>query len=332
MRVVLLLPGAQPLLRRAASSVHDGAMAVLAARKAGVLVVDCPYGVDAVVASYTRCVDETVDWVIGPLSRADVAALAAARLPRVKPTLMLSPLGATPPLPMAVLAPDLESEAEAITQQAGEDACRKPLIVEAPGAIASRVAVAMQTAWRERNAIAIREAKLGAREGWQRAGEQWRQANVDCVLFAGGGSVLAELRPYLRNMAIYTTSAAYETALDPTLDWTGVRIADAPWLIDPERTEFASVSAPSAQAANAGNAGNAASAGVGSDGAALSPTLARLFALGVDAARLVLAAGREALPATFDGAIGRLSLREAQYRRVPMIGEFRERSLLRLGP
>jgi hypothetical protein len=43
-------------------------------------------------------------------------------------------------------------------------------------------------------------------------------------------------------------------------------------------------------------------------------------------------AGREALPTAFDGAIGRLTLRDSQYRRTPMVGEFRERSLVRIGP
>ena len=50
------------------------------------------------------------------------------------------------------------------SQQAGEDACRKPLVVEAAGPIANRVAVAMYAAWRERNAIAIQQTRLGGRE------------------------------------------------------------------------------------------------------------------------------------------------------------------------
>ena len=127
---------------------------------------------DAVIAAYERCVDKETHWVIGPLSRADVATLAAAKPAVARPTLMLSPLGATPPVPMAVLAPDLESEAEAIAQQAGEDACRKPLVVEATGAIAARVAAAYGDSWRARNAIPLRQATLGARE----------QADVDVSL------------------------------------------------------------------------------------------------------------------------------------------------------
>ena len=319
LRVVLLLPTEQVLLRRAAGSVRDGAMAVFGGRKQDVVVIDCAYPVDGVVATYSRCVDDSVDWVIGPLSRADVTALAAAKLPVVRPTLMLSPLGASPPTPLAVLAPDLESEAEAITQQAGEDACRKPLVVEAAGPIANRVAVAMHAAWRERNAIAIQQTRLGSRESWRRAADGWRQEHVDCVLFAGGGAVLTELRPYLRNIAVYATSAAYETSLERTVDWTGVRIADAPWLIDAERAEFAGFAPAPTQTGTP-------------DAAAVSPTLARLYALGVDAARLSLVAGREALPTAFDGAIGRLTLRDSQYRRTPMVGEFRERSLVRIGP
>lgn len=327
LRVVLLLPLDQPLLKRAASVVRDGAAAVFATRKGEISVSECAYAADAVIAAYERCVDKETHWVIGPLSRADVATLAAAKPAVARPTLMLSPLGATPPVPMAVLAPDLESEAEAIAQQAGEDACRKPLVVEATGAIAARVAAAYGDSWRARNAIPLRQATLGARERWRRTADSWRQDGVDCVFFAGGGATLQELRPYLRNMVIYVTSASFESTLERTMDWTGVRIADAPWLVDPDRAEYASY------AAGATSVGAAAASGGGSEGAdTLSPTLARLYALGVDAARLTLAAGRDSLPAYFDGAIGQLKLREAQYRRTPAVGEFRERSLVRISP
>jgi uncharacterized protein len=309
LRVVVLLPLESPLLRRAAVSVRDGAAAVFATRKDDVSVRECSYSNDGVVAAYSRCVDDKVDWVIGPLGRSDVTTLALAKVPTLRPTLMLSPLGTVPPQPMAVLAPDLESEGETIVQQAVEDACRRPLLVEASGALASRISVSIMSYWRGRIATPLTQTALGARESWRRLSEGWRRDNVDCVLFAGGGNALSELRPFLRNMAIYVTSASYEAALDRTSDWTGVRIADAPWLIEADRAEFAAY-LPSESP---------------------SPTLARLYALGVDAARLVIAAGRDALPSTFDGAIGQLTLKDAQYRRQPMIGEFRERSLVKVG-
>ena len=314
LRVVVLLPLESTLLRRAAVSVRDGAAAVFATRKADVSVRECSYSVDGVVAAYSRCVDDKVDWVIGPLGRSDVATLALAKVPSLRPTLMLSPLGTVPPQPMAVLAPDLESEGEAIAQQAVEDACRRPMLVEATGAMSGRVSVSIMSYWRGRIATPLAQTSLGSRESWRRLTDGWRRDNVDCILFAGGTSALSELRPFLRNIAVYVTSASYESALERTADWTGVRIADAPWLIDAERAEFApyvpaDVSTP-----------------------APSPTLARLYGLGVDAARLVIAAGRDPLPSTFDGAIGQLTLKDAQYRRQPMIGEFRERSLVKVGP
>lgn len=313
LRVVLLLPLDSAMLKRAAITVRDGANAVFASRKAEVTVSECSYGADnagSVAAAYERCVDANVDWVIGPLGRSDVTALALAKLPVLRPTLMLSPLGTTPPTPLAVLAPDLESEAEAIAQQATEDACRKPLLAEAGGPLAGRVAVAISSFWRERVATPLQQTTLGSRDSWRRAADGWRRDNIDCVLFAGGGAVLSELRPYLRGMVIYATSASYEAPLERTLDWTGVRIADAPWLVDGDRAEFAPL-APAEP---------------------LSPTLARLYALGIDAARLVLSAGHSDLPSSFAGAIGQLKLRDAQYRRQPMIGEFRERALVKVGP
>jgi outer membrane PBP1 activator LpoA protein len=313
LRVVLLLPLESAMLKRAAVTVRDGASAVFASRKGEAAISECSYGADnsaSVAAAYERCVDANVDWVIGPLGRSDVTALALAKLPMLRPTLMLSPLGTTPPTPLAVLSPDLESEAEAIAQQATEDACRKPLLAEASGPLASRVAVAISSFWRERVATPLQQVSLGSRDSWRRAADGWRRDNIDCVLFAGGGAVLSELRPYLRGMVIYGTSASYEAALERTADWTGVRIADAPWLVDTERQEFAPFTPAEP----------------------LSPTLARLYALGIDAARLVLAAGRSELPGSFAGAIGQLTLRDAQYRRQPMIGEFRERALVKVGP
>lgn len=276
----------------------------------------CGYGSEGVVAAYSRCVDDKIDWVIGPLGRSDVATLALAKISLLRPTLLLSPLGTVPPQPMAVLAPELEVEGEAIAQQALEDACRFPLLVEASGAMASRVSIAILSYWRDRRvATPLTQKSLGARDSWQRNAERWRRDNVDCVLFAGGGSALAELRPYLRGMTIYVTSASFESALERTADWTGVRIGDAPWVIDADRAEFAPY-LPYAPV----------------DASVQSPTLARLYALGVDAARLTIAAGRDALPASFDGAIGQLTLKDAQYRRQPMIGEFRERALVKVGP
>ena len=310
LHVVVLLPLDNAQLRRAASVVRDGIGAVFATRKAEINVVECAYGVDGVVQAYVRCVTPDTDWVIGPLGRTDVTALALAKLQSPKPTLMLSPLGTVPPQPLAVLSPDLESEAEAIAQQAGDDACRKPVLAEAAGAMSSRVSVAITAYWRERSVTPLPTISLPNRDGWRRAAEKWRSENVDCVLFTGGGAVLTELRPYLRSMAVYVTSASFETALDRTVDWTGIRIAVSPWLVDAERAEFV----PYAPIA------------------ALSPTLARLYALGVDAARLVIAAGRDPLPVSFDGAIGQLTLKDAQYRRQPIIGEFRERALVKVGP
>ena len=310
LRVVVLLPLDNAQLRRAASVVRDGIGAVFATRKAEINVVECAYGVDGVVQAYLRCVAPDTDWVIGPLGRADVTALALAKLQSPKPTLMLSPLGTVPPQPLAVLSPDLESEAEAIAQQAADDACRKPVLAEAAGSMSSRLSVAITTYWRERSVTPLPTISLPNREGWRRAAERWRNENVDCVLFTGGGAVLTELRPYLRSMAVYVTSASFETALDRTVDWTGIRIADSPWLVDAERAEFLQYT-PSA---------------------ALSPTLSRLYALGLDAARLVIAAGRDPLPVSFEGAIGQLTLKDAQYRRQPVIGEFRERALVKVGP
>jgi uncharacterized protein len=309
LNVVMLLPLDHPLLKRAAMAVRDGIRASVIPTTNPVTLSECAYGQDGVVAAYQRCVTATTDWVIGPLGRNDVAALATAKLELRAPTLLLSPLGSAPIAPFAALAPELESEAEAIARQAGDDACRKPVLVDAGGPIAARISVAISALWKTTNAIPMISYEVNSRDRWQRVTEQWRRDGVDCVLFAGNGASLVELRPYLRGMSTYITSASFEVALERTVDWTGVRIADSPWLLDATNEDLAGIARPEN----------------------MSPTLARLFALGIDALRLTLAAGRAELPQRFDGAIGALQLKDGQYHRTPMIGEFRGRDPARLG-
>ena len=189
-----------------------------------------------------------------------------------------------------MLAPDLESEAEAITQQAGEDAAANRWWWKPPAR--SPTGLRWRCTRRGASAMPLPSSRPDwvVAESWRRAADGWRQGHVDCVLFAGGGAVLTELRPLFAQYRVYATSAAYETSLERTVDWTGVRIADAPWLIDAERAEFAGFAPAPAQTGTP------------------TPPLFRRHWRGsmpsVDAARLALVAGREALPTAFDGAIG----------------------------
>jgi Putative lipoprotein len=313
-KIALLLPSDDPQLRRAAAAVREGVHTVLRGQAGRIELKECAYrGPDQVATVYAQCVDDTIDWVIGPLGRADVSALvtalASASGKSRKPTLLLAALPFLPPHRFFTLAPDLESEAEAIARRVVEDACRAPLLLEASGASAARVSVAVTSWWREHSALELRALALPPRVTWARSSESWREQAHDCLIFAGPGSTLAELRPYLRGMRIYLTSATYEHELDRLLDWTGVRIADAAMLIEPEEW---SLLAPAGLAAS-------------------SPTLVRLHALGVDAAMLALAAQADTPPGEFNGALGRLKLKHGQYQRLPPIGEFRERRLVRAG-
>jgi uncharacterized protein len=349
--VALLLPTEQPLLRRAAQTVREGVRAVAAKSGDAIELRDCPYGggagaaavgtfTDTIAVAYLRCVEGGVDAIIGPLGRNDVAALASAKLPSTRPTLLLSPSGATPPENFYVLAPDLESEAEAIARQSLEDACRKPILIGSSGATSARISAAIVAHYRSGGvATQLAQHELGPRDRWHRVADAWRRDGVDCAFFTGGSASLFELRPFLRGITVYITSASYENELDRLADWTGVRIADSPFVLDPTRSEFGSFAPAEAQ----------------------SPTLARLYALGVDAGRIVFdavlfgpaaslnAADKAAFdrrdglpeakarsnfypPESLDGAIGRLRLRDGQYIRTPSIGEFRGRTPSAINP
>lgn len=333
--MIVLLPSEQPLLRRAAQTVRDGVRAVAAKAGNTIELRDCAYGAEGAHAAYRRCVPAETDVaaVIGPLGRSEVTNLLAQPLEHSRPTLMLSPSGVAPPDMFYVLAPDLESEADRVAGQALEDACTKPMIVDAGGALAARISTAFSAHFRSSGTATIpRQSELAPRTRWVSVTEQWRRDGIDCVLFAGNGAQLSEFRPFLRNIVVYATSASFEAELESTVDWTGVRIADAPFVLEPGRSDYAQFATTEP----------------------LTPTLARLYALGIDAARLVFDAllidrtrtsdgarapmperdpERSALLLTnsFDGAIGRLNLQGRQYVRTPAIGEFRGRTPQPLG-
>ncbi|RMD78059.1 MAG: penicillin-binding protein activator [Gammaproteobacteria bacterium] len=324
-RLALLLPlsGAYAALGRA---VRDGFLAAYWAgpERPEVLVLDTGGQAEGALEAYREAAAQGAGWVVGPLAKEAVRALRAqGRLP--VPVLALNRSGEPGPPPAGFYAFGLapEDEAAAAAERAWLEGHNQALLLAPRGDWGSRVLTAFARHWSGlggevlaaevydpsrtdfaaplQRLLAIDASRARARALERLLGrplrfEPRRRQDADLVFLAAFPAQGRQIRPQLRfyyagDLPVYATSAIYAGHPDPVRDrdLDGVRFPDIPWVLRdrdpllealrrlwPERTA----------------------------------RLIRLYALGVDAYRLVPELPRlAAFPfETVPGATGRLSL------------------------
>jgi outer membrane PBP1 activator LpoA protein len=325
-RVVLLLPSPTTPFARAAEAVQLGFFAAHRAAPARVTieVIEIEDNVAQLRNALAAAAKRGVKLAVGPLTRALVNALGDGRVVAPLPVLTLNL-----PESDAAVAPDslafglaIEAEARQVVALALAElppaATTAPrfLLLAGESALARRMAAAFRDALRERGE---RATQLDVKVGYavlQTLSEQLPQLKVDAVLAALDAREAAFIRPRLpAGLPVYATSqvnlgGAEAALLAPDLD--GVRFVDMPWLLEPDHP--AVIVYPRAQVA-------------------LSGELQRLYALGIDAYRVMTEwlAGRREFE--IDGVTGRLRVdrgRSARVERRPLAAVFRSGRIERL--
>lgn len=327
LRIALLLPLQSATLGDAAAAVRDGVMAAweLEPDNISITAIDTGDVAQDVLYRYAQAVQQH-DAVIGPLSRSAVTTLAASALVS-KPTVVLNyPEGhgsadasTLPPL-MLAMGLSLEDEARQLARRA---AANLPVsIVSTATPWQQRVAAAFAAQWQADGHPALR-AELGTPDGELSDSEilQWYaglRSQRPGLLFSAMGAeqtrhllaVLAEADagepdPLLPTLQIYGTSALNTGQPLPTLN--GVRLLDLPWRLQPDHAAVMSYPRPTPSA--------------GAD-------LERLYALGIDAYRVLRAISRAPDGAIrLDGVTGQLRVDfghgPAQFERSEPAAEYR---------
>jgi hypothetical protein len=275
------------------------------------------------VTAYEQAVAEGADLVVGPLSKGDLEAVAAADLPRVT-TLGLNRLddpGLAPPgLYQLSLAP--EDEAEEAARRALADGHFAGIVLRPDTGWGRRVGKAFAEAFETgggrvvatgvfdsrgqdysdpiRRSLLLdesssRHAALQKAVGMELEYEPRRRADATFAFVAANPSQGRLLRPQLKfhrasDLPVYATSAIFEPGSDRNADLDGVMFDDIPWALSPD--EEASVLVAQLRAAWPAKADRGL----------------RLYALGHDAYRLIplLYAGSGPPEGGFPGATGRL--------------------------
>ncbi len=305
--VAVLLPLDSPVFGRAAGHVRSGITAAWAhsASKAGIELRFIPVGdqPNDIVGAYNQALAGNARAIVGPLIRDQVNALAAALGQSAAvnvPTVALNVVDGDPRLPQNLFLFGLSTEADArqVARMALRDGRKRALVLTQPNAFSRRVQQAFIDAFADGGgAVGAQHPALTDLTALNKLRAAAAAANADMIFIAADLVVARTVRAFLdSNLPTYATSQVWAGPIDPnaSLDLNGTRLLDMPWLLEPDHP--AVMVYPRSQPA-------------------LLPENERLYALGIDAYRLVeLALERGLLPGlSLDGVTGRITLERAHW-------------------
>lgn len=268
-KIALLLPLDSPIYGKAASAVLAGFMAAhdLESSQPEVKVYAIS-GPEQTLETYKLAVYEGAQWVVGPLTRDAVSALAGVAVPI--PTLMLNqPEQDFKPQDNLLMLPlSAESEARQIAHLVREQGLQTAQVIMDDTSLAKRVAQAFIEEWQQLSGTLNEPVILPEKEKW--GGLKQITQSADMVFLSAPSTKARLVKPYMdAAIPTYSISQSYDGTGNSlgNLDMLALRFVDMPWMLEPDNPDYASLRV-------------AASEFKGAD-------LQRLFALGVDAYRLL---------------------------------------------
>ena len=302
----LVLPLDTPAYARAADAVRAGFLAAAGAAGALDRCTVIAHGEDGVIGAFDAAKARGARVIVGPLVRDDLKtiALAGGDWPLTIALNQLDDGMALPPRTYS-LALTVESDARVIARRALDDGVKAVDVIEGDSALMRRLASAFTAEWiaggggaPAAHAVEPTVASLGILR------RTLGKAQPDAVVLAMDGDRAALVKPYLGPVTAYASGLVFERpALALARDLDGVRVVEIPWLLTPDAPELAPFTHQEFD----------------------SDSLARLYALGIDAFR-VADAFRDGPPARFslDGATGRITLGPGhEFQREGRLGIFR---------
>lgn len=305
--IALLLPLNAGAFARHADMVRQGFLAAAQAQALPLPVRVYPTTDDdgAVLAAYEQAVESGARLVVGPLTRANATALAKHPTLPV-PTLALNqPDAKAWPARLAIFTLNTEAEARQVAQLVFRDGRRRTLTVSDDSALSRRIQRAFaEELQRQGGAVA---ADFRYSPDAQRLALIRQEATprlADSVFLALDTASARAARPVIdMALPVYATSQANPGRGDPLArrELEGVRFVDMPWLLSPQHTAVMVYPRPRTDAID----------------------LERLYAFGIDAARLSQQLLRDRKDITLDGVTGVLRMtRDGQFTRELTAAQF----------
>jgi outer membrane PBP1 activator LpoA protein len=271
-QVALILPFEVEAFYPAADAIERGFVAAQANAKSdtGVKIYATRGNKDKISAIYQQAISEGAQYVVGPLTRDEVTALAAGTVP--VPTLALNqPDSAAIANNLYTFGLSVDAEAAQIVKIARDYGMQTATIVTTPSGVSGHMTKAFDDAWIADGGQIVQQIDLTEKTELADVKAQIVRRPADMILIAGNAEEARAIRPYL-DLATPTFGFSHIYAgnahepLDRAL--SAVRFVDLPWLLNQDEPAFASYKAAAAD---------------------LPPgEMQRWFALGADAYQLLL--------------------------------------------
>lgn len=288
--IALILPLKSAAFAKFAIALQQGFLAAASLQAEGlpVRVYPCNDEKTEVTAVYAQAIQAGAVAVAGPLTRNGVAALAANPDLNV-PTLALNQLDVTRTDQLYFFGLPVEVEARQMAQWAAKAGLLSATIVRTDTALSKRLAQAFTDSWLKSGGVVAAE-KIYAGDA-----APLRLIPVDAgnmVFLAAEADKARLLRPYISNqIPVFATSQVFSGNANNLVnyDLAEVRFTDMPWLLQPDHP--AVMIYPHANPA-------------------LSQDMERLYALGIDAYRvlMILYEHQSANDLPLDGVTGKVQL------------------------
>ncbi len=304
--IALLLPLKSPVFAKAADSVQQGFLAAAGKEAHGlpVRVYPCNDETTEVVALYQQALRAGAVAVAGPLTRTGVAALAAnAEL--MTPTLALNLLDSNRTDHLFFFGLPGEAEARLSSQRATNAGLLSATIVSTNTPLSKRLAQAFKDDWLRAGGILQSEIIYS---GDPAPLKELPQEPGNSVFLAAEADKARLLRPYINAVIpVYSTSQIF-SGNNHTLtnyDLADVRFVDMPWMLQPDHPAVMIYPRSATP---------------------LSPDMERLYALGIDAYRLlqVMYEHSESRSLPLDGVTGKITLTGHTFQREATLAIMRQ--------
>ncbi|MGE5171390.1 MAG: penicillin-binding protein activator [Rudaea sp.] len=306
-QIALVLPLDEPAFARAAGAVRDGFLDAAAAAGASGDCIVIPHARGGVVDAFALARARGVRVAVGPLVRDDLRALAGAGVD-LPWTLALNQLDDGTPLPAAVYVFSLtvESDGRALARRARSFGAHSFDVVEGGSPLMQRLAASFVKAWTADGGAPPQGFRFDAApDALTALRRDLARITPDAVLLAVDGEHAGLVKPFIGGIDAYASGLVFERPSPAAArDLDGVRVMEIPWLLTPDAPQFADTPRREFD----------------------SESLARLYALGLDAYRIA-ASFRSGPPdrLEFDGATGHVLLGPRhEFEREGRLGIYRD--------
>ena len=240
--VAVLLPLNHPAYTAASEALLAGLTAARDGSAAEIRVYASSGNKTEIVPLYQKAVTEGAQYVIGPIAREEVAALAAAEQ-KLVPTLALNNADQEP-LPENFMTFGLPVETEAIqtARIARAQGMQSAMIVSADTPLARRMEQAFLKEWHAQDGTIAAQKNFAADTDLVTLKADLTTQSADMIFLAADAGQARRVRPYLNaSIPTFAVSHIYD-GIEQNPENTvlsAIHFVDMPWMINPGHTDFA---------------------------------------------------------------------------------------------